>query len=78
LSTEGIARTWGPDYGAPQRIACLDEAVRRLVAARQELRERRAGRDELERNRLEIGRLNRQLSEALIAHHLADASQKAA
>jgi hypothetical protein len=56
----------------------LDEAVRRLVAARQELRERRAGRDELERNRLEIGRLNRQLSEALIAHHLADASPKAA
>jgi hypothetical protein len=52
--------------------------VRRLVAERQELRERHAERDELESNRLEIGRLNRRLSEALISHHLADAAPKAA
>jgi len=47
----------------------LQETVRRLVAQRQALRELRAGRKQLESNRLEIGRRNRQLSEALIDHH---------
>jgi hypothetical protein len=56
----------------------LREIVRRLVAERQALRERRASRDELESNRLEIGRLNRQLSYALIAQHLGHAAPKAA
>jgi len=69
LSTKGIAGTWGPESGAPQRIECLQETVRRLVAQRQGLRELRAGRKQLESNRLEIGRRNRQLSEALIDHH---------
>jgi len=69
LSTKGIAGTWGPESGAPQRIECLQETVRRLVAQRQALRELRAGRKQLESNRLEIGRRNRQLSEALIDHH---------
>jgi hypothetical protein len=55
---------WGPRAGAPQRIECVQEAVRRLVAERQALREQRAGRNELESNRLEIGRRNRQLSQA--------------
>jgi hypothetical protein len=74
LSTEGIARSWGPDSGAPQRIECLEEAVRRLVAERQALREVRADREALESNRLEIGRLNRELSGALIAEHLPRAA----
>jgi hypothetical protein len=43
--------------------------VRRLVAERQALREQRADRNRLESNRLEIGRRNRQLAQALIAHH---------
>jgi hypothetical protein len=69
LSTKGIAVTWGSESGAPQRILCLQETVRRLVAERQALREHRAARKQLESNRLEIGRRNRQLSEALIAQH---------
>jgi hypothetical protein len=55
----------------------LHETVLRLVAERQALRERQAGGDELESNRLEIGRLNRELSQALIAAH-RDAAPKAA
>jgi hypothetical protein len=73
LSTDGSAATWGPDSGAPHRVACLQQAVRRLVAERQALREQHAGPDELEPNRLEIGRLNRELSAALIANHVARA-----
>jgi hypothetical protein len=42
------------------------------------LRERRADPAELESNRLEIGRLNRELSLALIAQHTAHAGPKAA
>jgi hypothetical protein len=51
----------------------LQQAMRRLVAERQALREQHAGPDELEPNRLEIGRLNRELSAALIADHVARA-----
>ena len=69
MSTEGTAG-WGPHSGAPLRVACLQGAIRQLVAERQELRVRHAARDELEPNRLAIGRLNRQLSKALIAQHL--------
>jgi hypothetical protein len=35
------------------------------------LHEHGAGRNRLESNRLEIGRLNRQLAQALIDHHSA-------
>jgi hypothetical protein len=63
LSTKRNAESWGPESGAPQSIACLQQAIRRLVAVRQTMR------DELESNRLAIGRLNRQLSQALIDQH---------
>jgi hypothetical protein len=78
LSCREMLEAWGPEPGAPRgpeseattRIECLQESVLRLVSERQALRERRAGRAELESNRREIGRRNRQLSQALIAHHL--------
>ena len=48
------------------RVECLQEAVRRLVAERQALRERHAGREALESNRVEVAHRQRQLSHALI------------
>ena len=47
----------------------LQEAVRRLVAERQALHDRNAGRDELESNRLELVRRQWQLADALIDHY---------
>lgn len=51
-------------------IECLQEAVRMIVAERQALRERNAGRDELESNRLELADRQRQLSHAVIERFL--------
>ena len=51
----------------------LQEELRFLVAERQAMREREAGRDELESNRLELAQRQRQLSHALIGRHLRDA-----
>jgi hypothetical protein len=47
-------------------VESLQEAVRALAAERQALHERDAGRDELEANRLELARRQRELSQALI------------
>ena len=55
----------------------LQEELRVLVADRQAMREREAGRDELESNRLELARRERQLSHALIGRHLRDAGRAA-
>ena len=47
-------------------VACLQGTLRVLVAERQALRECNAGPRALESNRLELGRLQRELSLALI------------
>ena len=47
-------------------VESLQDELRGLVAERQTLRERDAGRDELESNRLELALRQRQLSYALI------------
>lgn len=55
----------------------LQEELRVLVAERQAMREREAGRDELESNRLELAQRQRQLSYALIRRHLGDVPRAA-
>ena len=47
-------------------VECLQDALRMLVAERQALRERNAGHDALESNRVEVARRQRELSRALI------------
>lgn len=53
-----------------ETIEQLTARIDLLVCERQRLRAERAARDELERNRVELVRLQQQLSRALIAQYL--------
>jgi hypothetical protein len=55
----------------------IQEELRLLVAERQAMRERDAGRDELESNRLQLAQRQRQLAHALIDRHRRDAERAA-
>jgi hypothetical protein len=59
-------------------VECLVAALGALVAERQAMRDRNAGRVELVSNRLEVVRRQRQLSKALIDRHLYRADRDAA
>jgi hypothetical protein len=59
-------------------VDCIQQAVRRLVAERQELHAREAGRDELESNRLELVRRQQDLARALIVRCLGHSDRDAA
>jgi hypothetical protein len=59
------------ECGGPcsERVLVLQERIRELVAARQELRARAAAHRELEANRLALLQSQQQLSLALIGEH---------
>lgn len=56
----------------------IQEVLRALVAERQALHERGAGRDELESNRLELVRRQQELASAMIARCLRRPDRDAA
>lgn len=59
-------------------VECLEATLRVLVAERQALHERSAGRDELETNRLRVVGRQQELSRALIERHRSQAGRAAA
>jgi hypothetical protein len=58
-------------------VEALQDELLILVAERQAMRERDAGRDELESNRLQLSQRQRQLSQALIDRHRCGAGRAA-
>lgn len=59
-------------------VECLEATLRVLVAERQALHERGAGRGELETNRLRVVGRQQELSRALIERHRSHAGRAAA
>ena len=59
-------------------VECLQAELLVLVAQRQALRERRAGRDELESNRLQLVGRQQDLSRALIDRYRPASEREAA
>jgi hypothetical protein len=69
-STATQAREGRPSANPREAVPGLVEDIRRLVFERQQLRDRRASREELEANRLAIVEAQWRLSRAAIdAHH---------
>ena len=67
--------------GELSRMTCVEHLqgqLRALVAQRQELREREASRDQLESNRVELARRQRELSQAFIDLHVLHGGREAA
>ena len=60
------------------RSGAIEREIRRLVIERQELRAAGASATELERNRVEIARLQRELAWALVDVYLPQAQESAA
>ena len=52
-------------------VAQIEREIRTVVAARQALHDRGAGRDELEQNRRRLARLEARLTRQLIESHLS-------
>ena len=59
-------------------VECIERAIRMLLTEREALREQRAGRDELESNRLELVGRQQQLSHALIDRYVGRDAREAA
>jgi hypothetical protein len=72
------AKEGRPSANPREAVPALVDDIRRLVLERQQLRDRRASREELEANRLAIVEAQWRLSGAAIEAHRAHGAAKAA
>lgn len=71
-------RTQRPKPQRMDSVECIRDAIRTLVNERQSLHELNANADARESNRLELGRAQRNLSQALIQRYLYGSDRDAA